>query len=194
MHYVENFHFVFSHRQVPVRGPSLAGWGRAGNWDWKPGVRSWTGDLLKCPAPAAPRLLPGSSQLLATQHNNLYTLHKSLKFMIIMLRDRILRKLELSEFWFIKPSSHLSIKIWNIIFWIRGSKRDNLRNVMDKTNEFLSIKWDFGRLSEYSTDKFWCSMMQPNILQSTSDWLSAESVLQPAQPEQVKQKLGRKLQ
>lgn len=34
--------------------------------------------------------------------------------------------------------------------------------------------------------------MQPNILQSTSDWLSAESVLQPAQPEQVELKIWEK--
>ena len=35
-------------------------------------------------------------------------------------------------------------------------------------------------------------LMQPNILQSTSDWLSAESVLQPAQLEQVELKIWEK--
>ena len=62
---------------------------------------------------------------------------------------------------------------------------------MDKTNEFLSkelIRSLFVCLSKLNRH----ILMQPKILQSTSDWLSAESVLQPAQLEPVESKIGEK--
>ena len=65
------------------------------------------------------------------------------------------------------------------------------KNVMDKTNEFLS-KESIRSLFVCLTTLNRQILMQPKILQSTSDWLSAESVLQPAQPEQVKSKIGEK--
>ena len=65
------------------------------------------------------------------------------------------------------------------------------KNVMDKTNEFLSkelIRSLFVCLSKLNRQ----ILMQPKILQYTSDWLSAESVLQPAQLEPVESKIGEK--
>ena len=126
------------HGQVSVRGPSLAWWGRSGNWDWKQGagVRSWTGDLLKSPAPAAFCLLPGSSQLLATQHNNLYTLHKSLKFMkwwslghLSIRKDTSITIQPTLTSWKCFDIHYINKLIFNIA-----------ENVMDKTNAINFMK------------------------------------------------------
>ena len=68
---------------------------------------------------------------------------------------------------------------------------DYSKNVMDKTNEFLSkelIRSLFVCLSKLNRH----ILMHSKILQSTSDWLSAESVLQPAQLEPVESKIGEK--
>ena len=159
------------HGQVSVRGPSLAWWGRSGNWDWKQGagVRSWTGDLLKSPAPAAFCLLPGSSQLLATQHNNLYTLHKSLKFMkwwslghLSIRKDTSITIQPTLTSWKCFDIHYINKLVFNIA-----------ENVMDKTNaiNFMKTINKVFFLSQ-NTDTFWCS---PTFcIQQVIDWVQSQ--------------------